>query len=131
MALVEFSCVATGPFLVFRETAERIFKAIGEPFFPEGGFVAADLPDVLARLDAAAEEDRRKEEELKIAREKRLREGSYEDEIRMLEEEREDREKKKHQEDNVRLYQRMVPLQEMIRRAIKHDKAIMWTQLGR
>lgn len=131
MALMEFSCVATGPFLVFRETAERIFKAIGEPFFPEGGFAAADLPDVLARLEAAAEEDRRKEEELKAAREKRLREGSYEDEIRMLEEEREDEEKKKHREDNVRLYQRMVPLQEMIRRAIKHDKPIMWTQLGR
>ena len=127
MALMEFSCVATGPFLVFRETAERIFKAIGEPFFPEGGFAAVDLPDVLARLEAAAEEDRRKEEEFKVAREKRLREGSYEDEIRMLEEE----EKTKHREDNVRLYQRMVPLKEMIRRAIKHDKPIMWTQLGR
>lgn len=131
MGLMEFSCVATGPFIVFRETAERIFKAIGEPFFPEGGFAAEDLPDVLERLSAAAEADRRREAELKAERERRLREGSYEDEIRLLEQEREDEERKRHREDAVRLYQRMVPFQEMIRRAIRHDKPIMWTQLGR
>ena len=49
----------------------------------------------------------------------------------MLEAEREDEEKKKNREDSIRLYQRMVPLQDMIRRAIKHKKPIMWTTLGR
>ena len=131
MALTEFSCVATGPFLLCRETAERIFKAIGEPFFTQGGFTAEDLPEILRKLDAAAEEDRRREAELEAERERRLREGSYEDEIRALEQEAEEKERRKHREDSVRLYQRIAPLQDMIRRAIRHDKGIMWTELGR
>ena len=32
MALIQFSCIATGPFITFKETAERIFEAVGEPF---------------------------------------------------------------------------------------------------
>ena len=32
MALIQFSCIATGPFITFKETAERIFEALGEPF---------------------------------------------------------------------------------------------------
>ncbi len=131
MALVQFSCVATGPFIAFKETVERIFKAINEPFHDKGGFMAEDLPDVLRRLDEAAAADKAKAAKLEEEREKRLREGSYENEIRMLEAEREDEEKKKNREDSIRLYQRMVPLQDMIRRAIKHKKPIMWTTLGR
>ena len=131
MALVQFSCVATGPFIAFKETVERIFKAINEPFHDKGGFMAEDLPDVLRRLDEAAAADKAKAAKLEEEREKRQREASYEKEIRMLEAEREDEEKKKNREDSIRLYQRMVPLQDMIRRAIKHKKPIMWTTLGR
>lgn len=94
MALVQFSCVATGPFIAFKETVERIFKAINEPFHDKGGFMAEDLPDVLRRLDEAAAADKAKAAKLEEEREKRLREGSYENEIRMLEAEREDEEKK-------------------------------------
>lgn len=93
--------------------------------------MAEDLPDVLRRLDEAAAADKAKAAKLEEEREKRLREGSYENEIRMREAEREDEEKKKNREDSIRLYQRMVPLQDMIRRAIKHKKPIMWTTLGR
>lgn len=122
MSLIQFSSVATGPFILFRETAERIFKSINEPFRDEGAFAAEDLPDVLARLDAAAAEDKAKAAALEAERERRLREGTYDDEIRAREADR---------EDAVRLYQRIVPLQEMIRRAIRHDKPVMWTKLGR
>lgn len=95
MALVQFSCVATGPFIAFKETVERIFKAINEPFHDKGGFMAEDLPDVLRRLDEAAAADKAKAAKLEEEREKRLREGSYENEIRMLEAEREDEEKRR------------------------------------
>ena len=88
------------------------------------------MPDVLRTLDEAAAADKAKAAQLEAEREKRLREGSYENEIRMLEAEREDEEKKKNREDSIRLYQRMVPLQDMIRRAIRHKKPIMWTTLG-
>ncbi|MDO5530399.1 DUF1840 domain-containing protein [Sutterella sp.] len=129
MALIQFSCVATGPFILFRETAERIFKEIGEPFFEEGAFSEEDLPGVLQRLDAAAETDRRKEAEYEAERERRMREGTWEEELNMKEREREEEEKRRYREDSIRLYQRIVPLQEMIRRAIKHEKPVMWRKL--
>ena len=77
MALIQFSCIATGPFITFKETAERIFDALGEPFHEHGAFAAEDLPSILAKLDAAAAADRKLEQEIEIEREKRLRTGSY------------------------------------------------------
>ena len=76
MALIQFSCIATGPFITFKETAERIFEALGEPFHEHGAFAAEDLPSILAKLDAAAAADRKLEQEIEIEREKRLRTGS-------------------------------------------------------
>ena len=127
MALIQFSCIATGPFITFKETAERIFDALGEPFHEHGAFAAEDLPSILAKLDASA--DRKLEQEIEIEREKRLRTGSYDAELRALEAEKEQADKTKHRENSVRLYQRIAPLQDMIRRAIKHQKAVMWGPL--
>lgn len=69
MALIQFSCIATGPFITFKETAERIFEALGEPFHEHGAFAAEDLPSILAKLDAAAAADRKLEQEIEIERE--------------------------------------------------------------
>ena len=44
MALIQFSCIATGPFITFKETAERIFEALGEPFHEHGAFAQHSLP---------------------------------------------------------------------------------------
>ena len=66
MALIQFSCIATGPFITFKETAERIFEALGEPFHEHGAFAAEDLPSILAKLDAVAAADRKLEQELKL-----------------------------------------------------------------
>ena len=120
MALIQFSCIATGPFITFKETAERIFEALGEPFHEHGAFAAEDLPSILAKLDAVAAADRKLEQEIEIERENRLR---------ALEAEKEQTDKTKHHENSVRLYQRIAPLQDMIRRAIKHQKAVMWGPL--
>lgn len=129
MALIQFSCIATGPFITFKETAERIFEALGEPFHEHGAFAAEDLPSILSKLDAAAAADRKLEQEIEIEREKRLRTGSYDAELRALEAEKEQADKTKHRENSVRLYQRIAPLQDMIRRAIKQQKAVMWGPL--
>ena len=53
MALVMFSCRATGPFIMFRETVERIFKGNRHAPFVETGrdSFREDLPDVLKRLE--------------------------------------------------------------------------------
>lgn len=69
MALIQFSCIATGPFITFKETAERIFEALGEPFHEHGAFAAEDLPSILSKLDAAAAADRKLEQEIEIERE--------------------------------------------------------------
>ena len=103
MALIQFSCIATGPFITFKETAERIFEALGEPFHEHGAFAAEDLPSILAKLDAAAAADRKLEQEIEIEREKRLRTGSYDAELRALEAEKEQTDKTKHHENSVRL----------------------------
>ena len=109
MALIQFSCIATGPFITFKETAERIFEALGEPFHEHGAFAAEDLPSILAKLDAAAAADRKLEQEIEIERETRLRTGSYDAELRALEAEKEQTDKTKHHENSVRLYQRIAP----------------------
>ena len=134
MAMIQFSCLATGPFIAFQETAERIFEVIDEPFFLQGAYSAEDLPEILRKLDAAAEKDRAEEAAIEAERERRLRMCTYDEELRMLEEEKEkerkeEEEKKKLREDYIRLYQRIAPLQDMIRRAIKHKKAVMWGPL--
>ena len=67
MALVQFSSLATGPFIMFRETAERIFHEINEPFHEMGGIAADELPLVLEKLKELAKRDR--ESELKEAAE--------------------------------------------------------------
>ena len=48
-----------------------------------------------------------------------LREASYDEEFKL-------REKWEAERDVVNLYQRLEPLQSMIRRAIRHDEAVMW-----
>ena len=78
---------------------------MGEPFHEHGAFAAEDLPSILSKLDAAAAADRKLEQEIEIEREKRLRTGSYDAELRALEAEKEQADKTKHRENSVRLYQ--------------------------
>ncbi len=118
MALVMFSCRATGPFIMFEETAKEVFSVIGEQWKSEGAIPAEDLPAVLAKLDEAEKRDKKRAAE----REKQLRES----ELLMNAYEDEEREWKKKEEQRVNFYQRIVPLQNMIRRAIKRDEAIVW-----
>lgn len=57
--------------------------------------------------------------------EKRLRGLSYDEERRRIEDGEAAEDEKKDRE-TIHLYQRTAPLKDMIKRAIRHDEAIMW-----
>ena len=57
--------------------------------------------------------------EIEAEKQRMLREASYDEEFKL-------REKWEAERDVVNLYQRLEPLQSMIRRAIRHDEAVMW-----
>lgn len=116
MALIMFSCRATGPFIIFEDVVRRIFKEIGEPWRNEGAWSAEELPDVLRRLDEVFERDRELFRQSEAQRESERRE-----EERMDEEDRQN-----HRKEIVQLFQRMQPLRSMIERAIRHEEPVMW-----
>ena len=119
MALVMFSCRATGPFIMFEETAKRVFKIIGIEWKDQGAIPADDLPEVLERLNEAEKADKARLAEIEAEKQRRLREATYDEEFKL-------REKWESEREVVNLYQRLEPLQNMIRRAIRHDEAVMW-----
>lgn len=121
MALVMFSCRATGPFIMFQESVERIFEIIGRPFAPEGAFAADELPEILEKIEESMRKDKEAEAADERAREEANRTSTYDP----MREEIEAEEEKKRCE-RVRLYQRLTPLAEMLRRAIRHDEPVMW-----
>lgn len=120
MALLLFSCRATGPFIMFEETARRIFEVVNQPWMEEGAFPVEDLPRILSMLEAASQKDKEHLSEVRAAREKKMREATYDEELKMLEED------KIHSAEKVYFFQRIVPLQDMIRRAIKHGDPVVW-----
>ena len=119
MALVMFSCRATGPFIMFEETAKRVFKIIGIEWKDLGAIPADDLPEVLERLNEAEKADKARLAEIEAEKQRMLREATYDEEFKL-------REKWESEREVVNLYQRLEPLQNMIRRAIRHDEAVMW-----
>lgn len=129
MALIQFSSVAAGPFVMFKETVEEIFKTISEPFSPKGAWGAEDLSDVLRRLEAAEVRDkaeaRRREEELEA-----MSRASFCFDPAMKGREEELAKLIKENEARINFYQRVVPLKSMIQRAIKHKKPVMWEMMG-
>jgi hypothetical protein len=53
-----FRSKAAGEIFMFPETAQRIFDIWGRPQAPRGVVTAAQLPDALARLQAAVDEEK-------------------------------------------------------------------------
>ena len=129
MALIQFSSVAAGPFIMFKETAEEIFKTISEPFPPRGAWGTDDLKEVLRRLDEAQARDKA-EAQAREAELEAMKRASFTGDSATLQGEEELAKLIKENEARINFYQRVVPLQNMIRRAIKHDKPVMWETLG-
>ena len=128
MALIQFSSVAAGPFIMFKETAEEIFKTISEPFPPRGAWGTDDLKEVLRKLEAQARD--KAEAQAREAELEAMKRASFTGDSATLQREEELAKLIKENEARINFYQRVVPLQNMIRRAIKHDKPVMWETLG-
>ena len=129
MALILFSSVAAGPFIMFKETAEEIFKTISEPFPPRGAWGTDDLKEVLRKLDEAQARDKA-EAQAREAELEAMKRASFTGDSATLQREEELAKLLKENEARINFYLRVVPLQNMIRRAIKHDKPVMWETLG-
>lgn len=119
MALVLFSCRATGPFIMFEETAKQIFKISGIEWKEQGAIPAEDIPETLRILEEAAKANKARLAEIEAEKRRLLREASYDEEFRL-------REKWESEKEVVNLYQRIEPLLNMMRRAIRHDEPVMW-----
>lgn len=119
MALVLFSCRATGPFIMFEETAKQIFKISGIEWKEQGAIPAEDIPETLRILEEAAKANKARLAEIEAEKRRLLREASYDEEFRL-------REKWESEKEVVNLYQRIEPLLNMMRRAIRHNESVMW-----
>ena len=119
MALVLFSCRATGPFIMFEETAKQIFKISGIEWKEQGAIPAEDIPETLRILEEAAKANNARLAEIEAEKRRLLREASYDEEFRL-------REKWESEKEVVNLYQRIEPLLNMMRRAIRHNESVMW-----
>jgi len=110
MALVVFRSKAAGEIFMFAETARRIFDILDRTEAPRGVITAEQVPDALARLSAAVEEEK---EQLKVAQQRI-----------------EDAERRGDDEAAaaraITLGQRAFPLLEMLRAAAKKKVDVTW-----
>jgi hypothetical protein len=111
MALVVFRSKAAGEIFMFAETARRIFEIIGKQEAPRGVITAEQVPDALARLTAAVEEEKAQLKAAQAQAEEAARRGE------------DDAEKG---ERAITLAQRAWPLIEMLRAAQKMNVDVTW-----
>jgi hypothetical protein len=109
MALVVFRSKAAGEIFMFPETARRIFDLIGKAEAPRGVITADQVPEALARLVAAVEEEKA---QLKAAEQQA--------------EQSERRGEEASQPRAITLAQRAFPLIEMLRAAQKKQVDVTW-----
>ncbi len=121
MAIVQFSSRATGPFIMFEETAKDIFRIVDEPWLSEGAWGIEELPEVLTKLEAAEKLDMDRVRQAREAMEQELRACSYDEQLK-----RKEAGDEKAFEDRIKLYQRISPLKQMIKRAIEKGESVMW-----
>jgi hypothetical protein len=110
MALVVFRSRAAGEIFMFAETAHRIFEIIGRQDAPRGVITAEQVPDALARLVAAVDEEKA---QLKAAQEDADQHDRQGDAGGV-------------QQRPITLGQRAFPLIEMLRAAQKKQVDVTW-----
>ncbi|HXF44736.1 MAG TPA: DUF1840 domain-containing protein [Burkholderiaceae bacterium] len=110
MALVVFRSKAAGEIYMFPETARRIFEIIGKEYAPRGVIAAAQIPQALARLTAAVEDEKAQAKAAERERAEAERRG----------------EPQAPAEQPITLAQRAYPLLEMLRAAQKKNVDVTW-----
>jgi hypothetical protein len=112
MALVVFRSKAAGEIFMFPETARRIFDIVGKDDAPRGVITAEQVPDALARLQAAVDDEKAQLKAAADGHEEADRRGSGADEALAAR--------------AVTLGQRAFPLLEMLRAAQKKRVDVTW-----
>ena len=110
MALVVFRSRAAGEIFMFEESARRIFDILERPEAARGVITAEQLPDAIARLTRAVDEDKAQTKATTTAAEEAERRG----------------EPLPHSGQGISLAQRAYPLLEMLRAAQKRSVEVTW-----
>jgi len=110
MALVVFRSKAAGEIYMFAETAHRLLDIIGKSTTPQGVITADQIPDALAKLVAAVDEEKAQQAQTGREQEDADRRGGSGG----------------NAERAISLGQRAFPLIEMLRAAGKRNVDVTW-----
>ena len=110
MALVVFRSRAAGEIFMFEETARRLFDILDRPEAPRGVIAIEQIPDALARLTRAVEEEKAQLQTSAQAEQVAERRG----------------EPVPLSARGITLAQRAYPLIEMLRAAAKRKVEVTW-----
>jgi len=107
--IVTFQSPASGDVIMFGDVAQRMMKLMGKEVTDKGIVTVEQLPDAIARLKAAIEED------------KQQRAGMSEEDLPRTE-----RAGSGESRPYVTLTQRAVPLLELLEWSLKKKKPVVW-----
>ncbi|MDP1733421.1 MAG: DUF1840 domain-containing protein [Sulfuritalea sp.] len=110
--IVTFQSPASGDVIMFGDVAQRMMKLMGKDVTDKGIVTVEQLPDAIARLKAAIEED------------KRQRAGVQEEDLPRTEPD--SGAKASSSRPFVTLTQRAVPLLELLEWSLKKKKPVVW-----
>jgi hypothetical protein len=111
--IVTFQSPASGDVIMFGDVAQRMMKIMGKEPTDKGIVTVEQLPEAIARLKAAIEED------------KRQRAGLQDEDLPQTEPDR-SRGSAQGSRPFVTLTQRAVPLLELLEWSLKKKKPVVW-----
>lgn len=111
--IVTFQSPASGDVIMFGDVAQRMMKLMGKDATDKGIITVEQLPDAIARLKAAIEED------------KQQRAGLQDDDLPQTEPDR-SKGSAASSRPFVTLTQRAVPLLELLEWSLKKQKPVVW-----
>lgn len=120
--MVRWMSQASASFVMLDDAATAVMKALGQELTPQGVWTVEQIPGVLARLEAALHEaaeaareaDRRTQAALDQAVQAAAGDTQALETIQQL------------RRPPVGLHQRLVPVKEMLRRALEAEKPVVW-----
>jgi len=110
--IVTFQSPASGDVIMFGDVAQRMMKLMGKDVTDKGIVTVEQLPEAIARLKAAIEED------------KRQRAGVNDEDLPQAEPDRS--RSAQSSRPFVTLTQRAVPLLELLEWSLKKKKPVVW-----
>ncbi len=119
MSIVVFKSKAAGEILMFRESAEVIFKTIGKPLGLRGVLTPEEMPAAIKVLQNEIEKEKVLIQKLRKKEDREFKESKV-----LVENEDEDEKKKK--KPSVFFSQRAFPLLEMMEYSLKEDVPVTW-----